>query len=123
MGESDPILNTAWEEIQLALEPSRNFTHIGIEAFYKTPVLFPYNGNVLVDNAQLEKGCGAVIEDVNKDTTSQMEESKLTIADVQPKIKKKPPDLPTALPSTYEELEKTLHNMANTFILLKMAVL
>ncbi len=107
LGESDPIINPDWKEIQLALEPSRNFTHIIIEAFYKSPVLFPYNGNVLVDNAQLEKGCGALVEEVNKDTIIS-DEPKLTIADVQPKVKQKPAALPTVLPLTDEELKKAI---------------
>ncbi|MBK8192451.1 MAG: OmpA family protein [Lewinellaceae bacterium] len=28
-----------------------NYSFIFIEAYYKTPVLFPYNGNILIDNA------------------------------------------------------------------------
>jgi hypothetical protein len=32
------------------LEPSKNYTFLILEAYYKTPTLVPYNGNLLVDN-------------------------------------------------------------------------
>ncbi|MBP7185009.1 MAG: OmpA family protein [Saprospiraceae bacterium] len=50
--ETAPITNNNWLDYNMKLRPkSNNYTYIMLEAFYKTPVLFPYNGNVLVDNA------------------------------------------------------------------------
>jgi outer membrane protein OmpA-like peptidoglycan-associated protein len=49
--ESPPIDNTEWEEFLVEFKPSGDYRTITLEAFYKTPVLFPYNGNLLVDNA------------------------------------------------------------------------
>ena len=51
LAETRLITNYDWEQFNLKFEPKQKITHIIIEAFYKTPVLFPYNGNVLVDNA------------------------------------------------------------------------
>ncbi len=51
LGETKEIISTRWLEYNFKFEPDANYTHIVIEAFYKTPTLFPYNGNVLVDNA------------------------------------------------------------------------
>ncbi len=51
LAESKLIKNTDWESYAFKFEPKQTHTHITFEAFYKTPVLFPYNGNVLVDNA------------------------------------------------------------------------
>ena len=45
------IVNTRWLIYNLKFEPTHNHSYIMIEAYYKTPILFPYNGNVLVDNA------------------------------------------------------------------------
>lgn len=59
LAESDLITNTKWEELQFAFQPLAKYTHIVIEAFYRTPTLFPYNGNVLLDDVQLIKGCDA----------------------------------------------------------------
>lgn len=51
LGESKEVISYRWLEYNFKFEPIGNYTHIVIEAFYKTPVLFPYNGNVLLDNA------------------------------------------------------------------------
>ncbi len=50
LAETKQIISHRWLEYKFKLEPIANYTHITIEAFYQTPVLFPYNGNVLVDN-------------------------------------------------------------------------
>ena len=47
--------NTEWQEFRFKIEPNEDYTHITLEAFYKTPVLFGYNGNVCIDNASTFK--------------------------------------------------------------------
>lgn len=51
LAESPLIANTTWQPFAFKFEPKQTHTHITLEAFYKTPILFPYNGNILVDNA------------------------------------------------------------------------
>jgi len=51
LAESPLVKNTTWEPFAFKFEPKQTHTHITFEAFYKTPVLFPYNGNILIDNA------------------------------------------------------------------------
>ncbi len=51
LAESKTVDNNAWEKYSFKLEPNRDWTHVVLEAFYKTPTLFPYNGNVLLDHA------------------------------------------------------------------------
>ncbi len=51
LGETKVVTNTRWIEYKMKFEPIANYTHIIIEAFYNTPTLFPYNGNVLIDKA------------------------------------------------------------------------
>ncbi len=51
LGETNLIINTRWLEYQFKFEPIDNYSYISFEAFYKTPTLFPYNGNILLDNA------------------------------------------------------------------------
>ena len=51
LAETPLVINTRWLEYNFKFEPKRNHTYILLEAFFKTPTLFPYNGNVLVDNA------------------------------------------------------------------------
>lgn len=51
LGESAPVDNNEWKEYHFQFNPVENFQYIVLEAFYETPVLFPYNGNLLLDNA------------------------------------------------------------------------
>jgi len=55
LAESEPVANTDWEEYKFKIEPTSDHTHITLEAFFKTPVLFVYNGNVCIDNASMFK--------------------------------------------------------------------
>lgn len=45
-----PVKNYDWEYYLVDLIPSKTCHYIHIEAFYVTPVLYPYNGNILVDD-------------------------------------------------------------------------
>ncbi len=51
LDETPLIINTNWKQYNFRFEPRKTHTHIMIEVFYKTPTLFPYNGNVLLDKA------------------------------------------------------------------------
>ncbi len=50
LATSNPVINSEWETIELDFTPKEDFDFITIQAYYKVPVLFPYNGHVLVDN-------------------------------------------------------------------------
>ena len=51
LSESPLITNNAWRKFNFTFKPTKNVNYIVLEAFYKTPTLVPYNGNILVDNA------------------------------------------------------------------------
>lgn len=51
LAQTDLIENNEWKKFTLRFKPKRNYYFIMLEAFFKTPVLFPYNGNILLDNA------------------------------------------------------------------------
>lgn len=51
LAESAMVGSFAWKEFNFRFEPNDDFTYITFEAFYQTPNLFPYNGNILLDNA------------------------------------------------------------------------
>lgn len=51
LAETTAIINTRWLKFDFKFKPKETHSYIVLEAFYNTPVLFPYNGNVLVDNA------------------------------------------------------------------------
>ncbi len=50
--ETSIIQNSRWLTTNCRLSPKKgSWSYIMLEAYYKTPLLFPYNGNILVDNA------------------------------------------------------------------------
>jgi outer membrane protein OmpA-like peptidoglycan-associated protein len=51
LAETEPIENEDWKIHPFRLQPQAEYTTITIEAVHKRPTLFPYNGNVLIDNA------------------------------------------------------------------------
>lgn len=52
LGESNLVNNYDWQEYRFKLSPKEDFTHIIFVAYYRQPSMFPYNGNILLDNAQ-----------------------------------------------------------------------
>lgn len=51
LAESPLIEHSEWEKYEFKFEPKSALSSITLEAFYKTPTLFPYNGNLLIDDA------------------------------------------------------------------------
>ena len=51
LAESDPVINSHWLDNLFVLKPTSDHDYLIIEAFYRTPTPFPYNGNILLDNA------------------------------------------------------------------------
>lgn len=62
--ESPLIEHVDWQQYIVNFTPSSNFKYIILEAYYQTPVLFPYNGNILIDNLGAIVSCDvALVED------------------------------------------------------------
>jgi len=57
LAESDVIESANWSRQKLQFTPSKDLRYFYIEAYYKTPSLFPYNGNVLIDNCSKVTPC------------------------------------------------------------------
>lgn len=53
LGESYLVRHADWKMYEFMFEPDAAYTHIIFEAFYQTPTLFPYNGNLLLDDASV----------------------------------------------------------------------
>lgn len=51
LAESPAINHSHWQRYSFKFEPKGNYNYIIMEAFYKTPVLTPYNGNLLLDGS------------------------------------------------------------------------
>lgn len=88
LDETEPVSSSTWKKYSFKFNPKMTHTHIMIEAFYKVPTLFPYNGNILVDNAS-----DIVPEDEKK--MAKVEAKKSTPPTVKP-----PPVKPNRKPDT-----------------------
>ena len=49
---SDYVKNTDWQTYTFNFRPTKSLRFITLVASYKRPTLYPYNGNILLDNAQ-----------------------------------------------------------------------
>jgi hypothetical protein len=51
LAESKLVNSYDWDKYDFIFKPKADYSYFMIEAFYKIPTLFPYNGNILIDNA------------------------------------------------------------------------
>lgn len=51
LGETPVVDHSDWDDYVFTIAPDENHRFILLEAFYQVPVIFPYNGNLLIDNA------------------------------------------------------------------------
>jgi outer membrane protein OmpA-like peptidoglycan-associated protein len=76
LAQTTLVNHSDWRQYNLKFKTSRDYSHILFEAYYKTPVLVPYNGNILLDKASdiVEVPCPDKIElakvEIKKPTTT-----------------------------------------------------
>lgn len=109
LGETKLIINTNWKEYNFKFEPMGNYSYIVLEAFYETPTLVPYNGNILLDKASTINPvpCDEVVE--------KTPPVKPATPPVKPPVKANtPPKTPATTPKTPENKQpsKVEENMA-----------
>ncbi len=63
LASTSVITHPRWVRYQFTFEPKKRLSWFILEAFYQTPVLFPYNGNILIDNASVIRPvpCDAIV--------------------------------------------------------------
>jgi len=76
LAESPMIANTRWQDYNFKLEPTKNYSFLILEAYYKTPTLIPYNGNLLVDNFSEIKVANCRESQVQNETNTSQPEKK-----------------------------------------------
>ncbi len=110
LAESPLVKNTDWQKYNFKLEPQKRFAFIMIEAFYKTPVLLPYNGNVLIDNASnlvpvpCDKEIEPIVEPDRVVVDKVINQKPPVVANTPPKTK--PPSTPSAKPKVQSPPKK-----------------
>jgi outer membrane protein OmpA-like peptidoglycan-associated protein len=104
LAESSLIVNTRWLAYDFRFEPKQNITYIVFEVFYKTPTPFPYNGNLLVDNASDILPVPCTIDKPIAENTPKKDPQKQTTPPVKaPKVDT--PAVKKTTPSILPELE------------------
>ncbi|MEE9440126.1 MAG: OmpA family protein [Saprospiraceae bacterium] len=94
IGESAPVTHSGWKNYAFKFSPTFNHRYITFEAFYKVPVLFPYNGHILVDN------CSDLVKiQCNEEIVATVDESVKKIPPHK-RSKKKPKKKPKTAEST-----------------------
>jgi len=115
LAESEPITNTTWKTYTFEFTPNINTKAISLEAFYKTPVLDPYFGHVLVDNASEIRQIPCPGEEI----IAAVEEKPKTKKEKPPHLrrKKKPKkEKPVEVVQAPETKEKILKNLERSKI-------
>lgn len=51
LAETSLVINSRWLKFDFTFQPSQDIQFIAFEAHHKEPVLYPYNGNLLLDKA------------------------------------------------------------------------
>jgi len=50
LAETKPVINTAWNPYVIQFEAKEAYTHLTFEASYTEGAIYPYSGNLLLDN-------------------------------------------------------------------------
>lgn len=101
LANTEVIENTEWQNIKVKLTPTkRDYQYICIEAYYKTPVLLPYNGNVLIDNLSAIAACDVPPVDIVKVDTPPKK------VNVNPRPTVTTPSVTTTTPSVKDTTAK-----------------
>lgn len=90
LDQTEPVSTGTWQKFTFKFTPKTTHNYFMVEAFYKVPTLFPYNGNVLIDNAS----------DI---VPEKKEELKPPV--VAAVTKPKPKDPPTATPKPAKKVD------------------
>lgn len=84
LAESTPVKNSSWKTYTFKVKPKANYRYITFEAFYKVPVVFPYNGHILVDN------CSSFVEINCEEDVAMFEEKVEKVLPPHKRVKKRP---------------------------------
>lgn len=121
------IENTYWKKYNFRFEPNSRYSHIILEAFYKTPTIFPYNGNVLIDNASeiipvdCDKPTLPPIQDLEDLTVEEEPAEEVVINQAPPQRTIIPQEEPAKQPEVVEEKEEPKPNTFQPKILKELS--
>ena len=98
LAESEYVKNTDWKTYTFNFRPTKRFRYLTFEVSYKRPTMFPYNGNILVDNA------GAIIQVPCPGDEVIAEVKQEEVVPPHKRRKKTPPPAPEKVEETVAEV-------------------
>ncbi len=96
LAESPLIENTQWRTFEFTFNPQTDVQFIMLEAYYRTPVFLPYNGNILVDNLSSIRTCD--FPEIAMDTAVE-EDEPVAEENIPPAELARSPSTPTPPPT------------------------
>lgn len=127
LAESSLIINSRWLVFNFKFEPKSTYSHLMFEAFYKTPTLFPYNGNVLLDNASPIFVVPCDVSEVPVAVDEPIKETPPTPAPAEPENPPTPPVVdnttnnpPPAKPKIMSDLDRNKLEVGQTLRIEKL---
>jgi len=91
LDETEGIDHADWREYNFEFTPTKAYRYFMIEAFYKTPVLFPYRGNILVDNCSPIVACNLDMPTTEPIASAELDKPKVNVPPKKDPPKKNPP--------------------------------
>lgn len=98
LGYTEEVDHINWKKYTIKFKAASDWKYIILEAFYKTPTMFPYNGNLLLDNCSkfvridalkdFETAQVATVQDKSKNERAAKSQSKLESANLTPQYVK-----------------------------------
>ncbi len=64
LDETDVITHSSWRKYDFKFNPRQTYRYIMLEAFYQTPTLMAYNGNLLIDKCSAIIACDKEEEEI-----------------------------------------------------------
>jgi outer membrane protein OmpA-like peptidoglycan-associated protein len=107
LGETVGVENTEWRRYDFVLKPKQDWEYFELQSFYKTPTLFPYNGNLLLDNASPIREIPCPDEPILPAEPQEPEEDLAVNRDPRDSAKEEIPSTPSApAPSNKNQKKK-----------------
>ena len=107
LGQSITVENDTWRTYEFEFRPKRTVNYISLEAFYRYPSLFAYNGHVLLDNASL-------IREIPCDETEQLDSEQEQVIVQRNPERPKTPERTSPVPITEPLVEAIVEDQPIT---------
>jgi outer membrane protein OmpA-like peptidoglycan-associated protein len=98
--ESPPVGHNSWKQYNIKLKPKRKYSHISLQADFRRPTLYAYNGNICVD--------GLSTLQFNSKCSEKQVKADPIVEKPKPKTKNNPVDSPNEIAETTKKFKSAV---------------